>query len=165
MQWVTEYHVTNISGTKPRKNMITMGKVDTSDLMMIITWAIDISFQSPILKWASYNAFEFFLGASLITMFMGPTWGPPGADRTHVGPMLDPWTLLSGLLLIVQLDQIRNSAPEEYLKARVDLYKCNTLCWIDRRGQYTPLVNPRYTVICYYTGPMHTTSDCLTRYN
>ena len=29
---------------------------------------------------------------------MGPTWGPPGADRTQVGPMLAPWTLLSGML-------------------------------------------------------------------
>ena len=28
------------------KNIIKMGKVDTSDLMMIITWAFDISFQS-----------------------------------------------------------------------------------------------------------------------
>ena len=27
---------------------------------------------------------------------MGPTWGPPGADRTKVGPMLGPWPLLSG---------------------------------------------------------------------
>ena len=50
-----KYDVTNISDTQPRKNMITMGKVDTSDLMMIITWAIDISFQSPILKWASWT--------------------------------------------------------------------------------------------------------------
>ena len=41
--------------TTTEKNMITMGKVDTSDLMMIITWAIDISFQSPILKWASWT--------------------------------------------------------------------------------------------------------------
>ena len=31
----------------------------------------------------------------LITRFMGPIWGPPGADRTQVGPMLAPWTLLS----------------------------------------------------------------------
>ena len=29
---------------------------------------------------------------------MGPTWGPSGADRTQVGPMLAPWTLLSGIL-------------------------------------------------------------------
>ena len=36
MQLVTEYDVTNISDTQPPKNMITMGKVDTSDLMMII---------------------------------------------------------------------------------------------------------------------------------
>ena len=26
---------------------------------------------------------------------MEPTWGPSGADRTQVGPMLAPWTLLS----------------------------------------------------------------------
>ena len=31
--------------------MKTMGKVDTSDLTMIIKRVIDISFQSPILKW------------------------------------------------------------------------------------------------------------------
>ena len=36
--------------------------------------------------------------ASLIARFMGPTWGPSGADRTQVGPMLTPWTLLSGIL-------------------------------------------------------------------
>ena len=34
---------------------------------------------------------------SLMARFMGPTWGPPGAGKTHMGPMLAPWTLLSGL--------------------------------------------------------------------
>ena len=33
---------------------------------------------------------------TLIARFMGPTWGPPGADRTQVGPMWATWTLLSG---------------------------------------------------------------------
>ena len=33
---------------------------------------------------------------TLIPRFMGPTWGPSGADRTRVGPMLATWTLLSG---------------------------------------------------------------------
>ena len=33
---------------------------------------------------------------SLTARFMGPTSGPSWADRTHVGPMLAPWTLLSG---------------------------------------------------------------------
>ena len=28
---------------------------------------------------------------------MGATWSPHGADRTHVGPMLASWTLLSGI--------------------------------------------------------------------
>ena len=37
---------------------------------------------------------------SLIARLMGPTWGPSGADRTQVGPMLDPWTLLSCQYLI-----------------------------------------------------------------
>ena len=32
-----------------------------------------------------------------ISRFMGPTWGPRGDDRTQVGPMLAPWTLLSGI--------------------------------------------------------------------
>ena len=29
-------------------------------------------------------------GMSMIAKFMGPTWGPSGADRTQVGPMLAP---------------------------------------------------------------------------
>ena len=32
----------------------------------------------------------------LVARFMRPTWGPSGADRTEMGPMLAPWTLLSG---------------------------------------------------------------------
>ena len=34
--------------------------------------------------------------APQITRFMGPTWGPPGSCRPQMGPMLTPWTLLSG---------------------------------------------------------------------
>ena len=33
---------------------------------------------------------------TLIARFMGPTWDPSGAHRAQVGPMLAPWTLLSG---------------------------------------------------------------------
>ena len=51
-----------------------------------------------ILLWPSYllNAFPILV-RSLIARFMGPTSGPAGADRTQVGPMLAPWTLLSGM--------------------------------------------------------------------
>ena len=31
-----------------------------------------------------------------IAKFMGPTWNPPGSCRPQMGPMLTPWTLLSG---------------------------------------------------------------------
>ena len=31
-----------------------------------------------------------------LAKFMGPTWSPPGSCRPQMGPMLDPWTLLSG---------------------------------------------------------------------
>ena len=37
---------------------------------------------------------------NLIATFMRPTWGPSGADRTQVGPMLAPWTLISGLATV-----------------------------------------------------------------
>ena len=37
---------------------------------------------------------------------MGPTWGPPGADRTQVAPMLAPWAfLLSGPLRRFSFEQ------------------------------------------------------------
>ena len=42
------------------------------------------------------NGCHFKNMISLIARFMGSTWGPSGADRTQVGPMLAPWTLLSG---------------------------------------------------------------------
>ena len=32
---------------------------------------------------------------------MWPSWGPSGADRTQVGPVLAPWTLLSRITIIV----------------------------------------------------------------
>ena len=37
---------------------------------------------------------------SLVARFMGPTWGPSGADRTQVGPMFAPGPLLSGMQYI-----------------------------------------------------------------
>ena len=38
-----------------------------------------------------------------ITRFMGPTWGPSGADRTQVDPMLAPWILLSRCSLVKKI--------------------------------------------------------------
>ena len=43
--------------------------------------------------------FSSVSNGSLIARFMGPTWGPPGSYRPQLGPMLAPWSLLSGLRL------------------------------------------------------------------
>ena len=41
------------------------------------------------------RAVRMIWATTLIPKFMGPTWGPSGADRTQVGPMLAARTLLS----------------------------------------------------------------------
>ena len=41
---------------------------------------------------------SFYSALSQIIRLMRPTWGPPGSCRPHMGPMLAPWTLLSGVL-------------------------------------------------------------------
>ena len=35
-----------------------------------------------------------------IAKFVVPTWGPAGSSRPQMGPMLAPWTLLSGYLFL-----------------------------------------------------------------
>ena len=44
---------------------------------------------------------------------MGPTWGPSGADRTQVGPMVAPWTLLSRSFMAILISY--KAAPISYL--------------------------------------------------
>ena len=55
---------------------------------------------------SSYRVVFFRLGtvfcyhlslSSQIARFMGSTWGPPGSCRPQMGPMMAPWTLLSGI--------------------------------------------------------------------
>ena len=59
---------------------------------LVVTFAIDESDRS-----CQINGKSIIYECSLIARFMGSTWGPSGADMTQVGPMLAPWTLLSGL--------------------------------------------------------------------
>ena len=51
-------------------------------------------------RWPTSSAMSSMIACTakvaLIARFMRPIWGPSGADRTQVGPMLVPWTLLSG---------------------------------------------------------------------
>ena len=73
---------------------------------------------------------------SQIARFMWPTWGPPGADRTLVGPMLAPWTLLSRISrnwiyakinIFISYVEHRSQIPLEF-KSRVTL-KLDVWTW------------------------------------
>ena len=57
-------------------------------------WAWDLHTSLYVYKQLDPGALNFLF--SLIARFMGTTWGPSGADRTQVGPMSAPWTMLSG---------------------------------------------------------------------
>ena len=72
------------------------------------TWLCALStnqFSFTMMCWSIHQGLWYFVYVknyvdALIARFMGPTWGPSGADRTQVGPMLAPWTLLSGRLML-----------------------------------------------------------------
>ena len=42
------------------------------------------------------TGYTIYAVITLLARCMGPTWGPTGAHRTHMGPMWATWTLLSG---------------------------------------------------------------------
>ena len=48
--------------------------------------------------------------SSQIAKFVGPTWGPPGSCWPQMGPMLTPWTLLSGLYCVTCLHPLRQKS-------------------------------------------------------
>ena len=75
--------------------------------------------------------------SSLIVRFMGPTWGSPGADRTQVGPMLAPWTLLSG---IIHIQLVGLSKTQNHPVAQ-DFHMCQW-SWCGTKIYNVQLMNP-----------------------
>ena len=73
------------------------------DVTVIVGLVHDIHIlvlQNTTLANASASNFGSISGMekqSQIARFMGPTWGPSGSCRPQMGPMLAPWTLLSGM--------------------------------------------------------------------
>ena len=60
---------------------------------------------------------------TLIARLMEPTWVPSGVDRTQMGPMLTPWTLLSGLWDRCELDgPHRNKAERSSNRVHTWMY-------------------------------------------
>ena len=58
--------------------------------------AFGIGMEAVLIKvqWMGVGIFSKMV--TLIARLMGTAWGPSGAGRTKVGPMLAPWTSLSG---------------------------------------------------------------------
>ena len=65
-------------------------------------------FMAWLLLWW-YEASKF----TQIATFIGPTWGPAGSCWPHMGPMLAPWTLLSGQYILFSLAISLTHWPQE----------------------------------------------------
>ena len=65
-----------------------------------------------------------------IAKFMGPTWGPSGSFRPQMGPMLAPWTLLSGKWPLVTF-------PYQFYNLSQCLW-CNTVTLMHLLKPWTP---------------------------
>ena len=57
---------------------------------------------------------------------MGPTWDPPGSCRPQIGPMLAPWTLLSGLCMEITSVEHRSHFD---LTKDINKYQYHILSW------------------------------------
>ena len=55
---------------------------------------------------------------SQIAKFMGRTWGPPGSCRRQMGPMLAPWNMLSGSILLS--GYVRISSQSSFLGVHIN---------------------------------------------
>ena len=85
---------------------------------------------------------------SLRARFVGPTWGPPGADRTQVGPMLAPWTLLSGVgMLTLIFNTLRLNATNIYWLTGSPLIKVMVFHLYDMKLLPEPMLT-----FCYWDG-------------
>ena len=85
---------------------------------------------------------------TLIARFMGPTWDPSGADRTQMGPLLVPWTLLSGYInttsctlklhaiILIQTEHTHRQhlayvdhCNQRHMDIHVSIYACTQMWW------------------------------------
>ena len=99
------YNTTGQMSSKSQREMLYRSDKDDILSFLVDQWFIlfsNILFGDHVLTgitaWISNRIHGFMRDVitPLIARFMGPTWGPSGADRTQVCPMLVPWTLLSG---------------------------------------------------------------------
>ena len=88
----------------PRKWPVTWKMFSLDDVIMFMSSKPDLFTASLSRLFYMYTivlshqlSLLLFVITYLIARFMGPTWGQHGVDRTQMGPMLAPWTLLYAL--------------------------------------------------------------------
>ena len=99
-----------ITSTVPAHDLPPIGSMTSANTVLknfgpiyMQNWQLKMHNQIPIkaLSELSHKCVGFCWSLySQITKFMGLTWGPPGSCRPQMGPMLAPWTLLSGLICL-----------------------------------------------------------------
>ena len=82
----------------------------------------------------------YWLATSQTAKFMGPTWGPSGSCRPQMGPMFAPWTLLSGLLFVMQdPGGLISTSLELYTQLWLALFYCYLFLYINIIYPYSAL--------------------------
>ena len=66
---------------------------------------------------------------TLIARFMGTTWGPSGADRTQVCPILAAWTLLSGNAFFISVLQLSRDCQLNKIESEHKMVNIVKNCW------------------------------------
>ena len=84
-----------------------------------------------------------FAAYTQIAKAMRPTWGPPGSCRPQMGPILAPWTLLSGISIWNGGTWVSLALPlewgQKYKKATMKVRSC-VLVWYTV-GWYVHCIN------------------------
>ena len=82
--------------------MYTFVRYDVAELFqnVMTSWHGNIFHITVSFSGETTGCYFFYNDNSQIARFMGPTWGLSGSRRPLMGPMLAPWTLLSGLLCL-----------------------------------------------------------------
>ena len=103
---LTHSQIWHVSTDLHPRNITMLGSNTSSDVSTSLSQClkfITVSFTHmtwsdnlPVMRIQTLNLWKYVTTTTLIARFIGPRWGPPGADRTQAGPMWATWTLLSG---------------------------------------------------------------------
>ena len=109
------YFITSMPGQKSMGAMLILPKTEFSRLLVYHFLIVNDTAMSYIVRDTAgqitaltIRTYWFYplvakIVITLITRYMGPTCGPPKADRTQVGLILVPWILLSGSVCIIDI--------------------------------------------------------------